>query len=147
MAKLKVDIVSGERRVYSADDVDIVVAPGAEGQLGILPHHIPLLTTLAVGELKIRKGEAEEYFAIHGGFMEVRRNEVTVLADTAERAEEIDVARAEAAQERAERLLKEGPPREIDRAALEGALRRSRIRLEVARRRRRRRRPEELGEA
>ncbi|MFQ6015032.1 MAG: F0F1 ATP synthase subunit epsilon, partial [Anaerolineae bacterium] len=140
MAKLLLDIVTAERLVYS-DEVDMVTAPGIEGELGILPRHTPLMTALQVGELRIRKGDQVEHFAIGGGFMEVRPDRVVVLADTAERADEIDVERAEAARQRAEKLLAEGPPRE-DLSRLEGALRRSRIRLKVAGRRRRRPRPE-----
>ncbi len=140
MAKLKVDVVSQERVVFSGE-ADMVVAPGVLGTLGILPHHAPLLTALEVGELRIKRDGEEISVAVSGGFMEVRSNKVIVLADTAERAEEIDTARAEAARERAERLLREKPDG-VDLAAIEGALRRSRIRLKVARRRRRRRPPE-----
>ena len=132
---IKLEIVTAERQVYSGD-VDLVSAPGVMGRLGILPKHSPLLTALEAGELRFKKGDEEESFAVSGGFMEVRSNKVTVLADTAERAEEIDTARAGAARERAERLLREKPDG-VDLAGIEGALRRSRIRLKVARRRRR----------
>lgn len=135
--RLRLDIVTAERNVYS-DDVDIVTAPGIEGELGILPRHAPLMTALQPGELRIRKGDQVEFFAIGGGFMEVRPNRVIVLADSAEHAEEIDIERAEAARQRAEKMLEEGVPAgKIE--AIEGALRRSRVRLKVARRRRRRR--------
>ena len=144
MAKLNVDVVSQERVVFSGE-ADMVVAPGALGTLGILPHHAPLLTALEPGELRIKRDEEEISVAISGGFMEVRSNKVIVLADTAERAEEIDIARAEAARERAERLLKEKPDG-VDLAGIEGALRRSRIRLKVARRRRRPREARPLEE-
>jgi len=145
VAKIRLDIVTAERMVYS-DEVDMVIAPGVMGALGILPHHAPLVTALEVGELRVKKGEIEEHFAIGGGFMEVLPDRVIVLADTAEHADEIDIARAEAARERAERLLRGGPPRE-DLTRIEGALRRSRVRLKVARRRRRRGpRVEGLGE-
>lgn len=140
MAKLKVDIITQERVVFSGE-ADMVVAPGVLGTLGILPHHAPLLTALEAGELRIKRDGGEILVAVSGGFMEVRSDKVIVLADTAERAEEIDVARAEAARERAERLLKERPEG-IDSARMEGALRRSRVRLKVARRRQRRRPPE-----
>lgn len=135
MAKLKVDVITQERVVFSGE-ADMVVAPGVVGTLGILPHHAPLLTTLEVGELRLKRDEEEIRIAVSGGFLEVRSNKVIVLADTAERAAEIDIARAEAARERAERLLRERPEG-VDLAAMEGALRRSRIRLKVARRRRR----------
>ncbi len=133
---LRLDIVTAERNVYS-DDVDMVTAPGIEGELGILPRHAPLMTALQPGELRIRKGDEIEFFAIGGGFMEVRPDRVIVLADSAERADEIDIERAEAARQRAEKMLKEGVP-EGQIEVIEGALRRSRVRLKVARRRRRR---------
>lgn len=132
---LRLDIVTAERNVYS-DDVDMVTAPGIEGELGVLPRHAPLMTALQPGELRIRKGDQVEFFAIGGGFMEVRPDRVIVLADSAEHAEEIDVERAEAARQRAEKMLREGVP-EAQIEAIEGALRRSRVRLKVARRRRR----------
>ena len=141
MSTIKCDIVTVERLVYS-DEVDMVVAPGTMGTLGILPKHAPLITALEEGELRIKKGEEEECFAIGGGYLEVRPDRVIVMADTAERADEIDEARAEAARQRAEQLLKEKPP-DMDRAAIEGALRRSYIRLKIVRKRRRRTRPQE----
>lgn len=133
---LRLDIVTAERNVYS-DDVDMVTAPGIEGELGILPRHAPLMTALQPGELRIRQGDNVEFFAIGGGFMEVRPDRVIVLAESAEQAEEIDIERAEAARFRAERMLEEGAP-EGEIEAIEGALKRSRVRLKVARRRRRR---------
>jgi F-type H+-transporting ATPase subunit epsilon len=142
---IKLEIVTAERQVYS-DDVDFVSAPGVMGTLGILPKHSPLLTALRAGELRAQKGDDEHCFAVSGGFMEVLPDQVIVMADTAERAEEIDLERAEAARQRAERLLKERPPG-VDMSAIQGALRRSRIRLKVARRRRPRRGfPEERRE-
>jgi F-type H+-transporting ATPase subunit epsilon len=132
---LKLTIVSPEQELYSGE-VDIVLAPGIEGQLGILPNHVSLITQLAEGELSARVGEEEYYFAIHGGFMHVLPDEVIVLADLAERAGEIDAERAEAARQRALEMLKEAPPEE--RRLTEMALRRSRVRLKVARKRRRR---------
>jgi F-type H+-transporting ATPase subunit epsilon len=133
---LKLDIVTIERQVFG-DEVDMVIAPGVEGELGILPRHAPLITALSEGELRVKRGAEEECFAICGGYLEVLDDRVTVLADSAEQAEEIDVARAEAARARAERLLKEGPTDSVDRTMIEGALRRSRVRLKVARRRQR----------
>lgn len=138
MAGLKLTIVSPERELYSAH-VDMVLAPGIGGQLGILPKHIPLITQLDEGELCARVGEEEHYFAIHGGFMHVLQDEVIVLADIAERAEEIDVERAEQARQRAVEMLSKAPPEE--RRLTEVALRRSRVRLKAARRRRRRTTP------
>jgi F-type H+-transporting ATPase subunit epsilon len=132
---IRCDVVSVERVVFS-DDADMVLAPGIEGELGILPHHAPLMTALAPGEIVIRKaGQEDVHMAITGGFMEVRPDRVTILADSAERAEEIDVARAEAARQRAQQLLS-GRPSGVDIARAEYALRRSQVRLKVARRRR-----------
>ncbi len=133
----RLSIVTAEREVFS-EDVDEVVAQGVEGQLGILPHHSPLMTTLLPGELLIKQGGEEFYLAISGGFLEVRPDHVIILADTAERVEEIDIARAEEAKRRAEQRLAEKPPG-VDMARAEAALRRSLIRLRVAERRRRRR--------
>jgi len=133
---IKLEIVTVERLVYSGD-VDLVSAPGVMGTLGVLAKHSPLLTALEAGELRFKKGDEEERFAVSGGFMEVQPDKVIVLADTAERAEEIDLERAEAARQRAEKLLKERPP-EVDMTVIEGSLRRSRIRLKVGRRRRKR---------
>ncbi len=135
MATIKLDIVTAERVVFS-EDVDMVVAPGVEGQLGVLPHHAPLMTMLTPGELWVRKGSEEFYLAISGGFLEVRPDRIIVLADAAERVEEIDVARAEEAKRRAEERL-HAP--EADEARAEAALRRSLARLKVVERRRKRR--------
>ncbi len=136
MATLRLEIVTAEKTVF-ADDVSEVVAWGVEGQLGILPHHAPLMTMLQPGDLLIKKDDEEHYLAISGGFLEVRPDKVIILADACERAEEIDIERAEAARRRAEEILKTRPP-EIDTAAAEAALRRSLARIKVAERRRRR---------
>ena len=135
MAKLKLDIVTAERVVFS-QEVDSVVAPGIEGELGILPHHAPLLTALKTGELRIKSNGDVTHMAIGGGFLEVMPDKVVVLADTAERAEEIDVARAAEAKRRAEQRLAETTT-EIDLARAEAALSRALLRLKVAERRRR----------
>ena len=136
MAGIRLEIVTAEGVVFS-DDVDLVVAPGIEGQLGILPHHTPLMTMLQPGELRVRKGGEEFYLVTSGGFLEVRPDRVIVLADTCERAEEIDVARAEEAKSRAQERLKERLP-ELDVARAETALRRAVTRLEVVQRRKKR---------
>ena len=136
MATFRLEVVTAERMVFS-DDVNMIVAWGTEGQLGILPHHAPLMTMLRPGDLLIRKDNEEEYLAISGGFLEVRPDKVVILADSCERAEEIDVSRAEAAKRRAEEMLKGRPP-EVDAAAAEAALRRSLARLKVAEKKRRR---------
>jgi F-type H+-transporting ATPase subunit epsilon len=130
MSPVRLDIVTAERLVYS-EDVDIVVAPGVEGQLGVLPHHTPLMTTLEAGEMIVRKGGEEFSLAISGGFLEVRPDRIIVLADTAERDEEIDLARAEEAKRRAEVRLSK-PTAGVDVARAEAALRRSLARLKVA---------------
>ena len=101
---LRLEIVTPERLVYE-DDVDSVVCPGVEGELGVLPHHAPLLTTLGFGELRIRKGGQLDYFAIAGGFLQVRPDKVVVMAETADMASEIDLQRALAAKAEAEKAL------------------------------------------
>lgn len=137
MAKLRFELVTPQRIVYADDEVDMVVAPGADGELGILPNHTPLLAALGIGELRVRKGAEEESFAVHGGYLEVLGNKAIVMASVAEPATEIDLSRAEEARERAERRYRERSEG-LDIARLQAALRRSRVRLKVARRRRRR---------
>jgi F-type H+-transporting ATPase subunit epsilon len=106
MATLSVEIVTGERVVYQDSGVDMVVAPGADGTLGILPNHASLISLLDVGELRIKKGNTEEAFVVFGGFIEVAYNRVIILADTAERVDEIDMQLAEQEHAHArERLL------------------------------------------
>ena len=134
MAKLSVEIVTGERVVYTEDDVDMVVAPGSDGSLGILPRHAPLISTLAAGELRIKKGGREEALIVFGGFIEVTPDKVIVLADTAERAEEIDVARAEESRRRAEAAITNRQA-SIDLGDAEQALRRATLRLQIGQRR------------
>ncbi len=134
---LSVDIVTAERLVYSEEGVDEVIAPGIEGELTVLPMHAPLLTMIKPGLMRIIKGGDETDMAITGGFLEVRSDKVTILADAAERAEEIDVARAEAARQRAERELEQRET-EVDLARVSAELQRALIRLKVAERRRRR---------
>jgi len=139
MAVLRCEVVTAERTVFE-DDVSMVVAPGIEGQLGILPHHAPLMTALAWGELIIhREGQEDEFIAIGGGFMEVGPEHVTILADSAERAEEIDELRAEEARQRARETMAQKHREDADFVRAEAALRRSLIRLKVARRKRRQR--------
>ncbi|MDP5276829.1 F0F1 ATP synthase subunit epsilon [Chengkuizengella axinellae] len=104
MSTFTLEIVTPERKVYS-QGVNMIVVTGVEGQLGILPNHIPLVTALKVAPMKIKTGNDEEIIAVHGGFMEVSKEKVVILADVAERAGEIDVERAQAAKERAERRL------------------------------------------
>ena len=137
MARIRCEVVTAERTVLE-DDVDMVVAPGIGGQLGILPHHAPLVTSLTYGELIIhREGKEDEFIAIGGGFMEVGPEHVTILADSAERASEIDEARAEAARQRAQELVTQKQREDADFVRAEAALRRSMLRLKVAKRKRR----------
>src|SRR3989304_3458706 len=130
MSTLKLEVVTVEGLVYSGD-VNVVVAPGTEGQLGIMPRHAPLITGLEAGQLMFRKDGQENYLAISGGFLEVLPDKVVVLADSAERAEDIDIARAEVARKRAEERLK-SHGQGIDPVRAEASLRRSLARLKVA---------------
>jgi F-type H+-transporting ATPase subunit epsilon len=134
---LMLEIVTPERLAFS-DEVDAVTCPGIEGELGILPHHAPLVTTLGVGELRIRKGGDEEFFAIAGGFLQVRPDRVVVMAETADMASEIDVAKAEEARREAERALAEGFEEPADLARARAGLQRALLRIQVAERRRHR---------
>ena len=134
MATMRLEIITAERLVYS-DDVEVVVAPGFEGQLGILPHHAPLMTALQPGEIMIRKNGQPTYLAVTGGFMEVIGNKVTILAEAAEHSEEIDEARAQAAVQRAEEQLARRRSNQELAQALQ-AVQRAQVRLNVARRRR-----------
>jgi F-type H+-transporting ATPase subunit epsilon len=145
---IKCSIVSQDKSLYDGQ-VDIVVVPGSEGEMGILPNHAPLLTTLDLGIVRVRHQGEEEIFTIAGGVMEVRPELVTILADVGERLEQIDVDRAKAAQERAERVLKEGPGPDTDEyLRMEAALRRSQLRLEAVRRYgRAQRRSQPMGES
>jgi F-type H+-transporting ATPase subunit epsilon len=127
---LHIEVVTAERALYSGE-ADLVSAPGSEGRLGILPRHAALLTTLMPGELVIKLGGAEEPLFVSGGFLEVSGNTVTVLADTAEYAEEIDQARAEAARRRARERLEQAVS-DVERAELLGALERAMTRIRVA---------------
>ncbi len=138
---LRLEIVTPERQLFSGE-VDSVLLPGAEGQLGVLPHHAPLMSALSVGELVARRGEEEMVFAVHGGFVQVLPDRVIVLADVGERAEEVDAERAERARREAEELLRKEPPPEL-RAEAMMALRKAQVRLKVAQRCRRPLRPPE----
>jgi F-type H+-transporting ATPase subunit epsilon len=130
---IQVDIVTRDRRLVS-DVVDMITLPGTAGQMGVLRGHAPLLSTLEIGEIALHKGNDVQYIAIGGGVVEVRPDKVIVLAESAERAEEIDEARATAALDRARQSLEENPPRDR-KLVIEAALQRSTLRLKVARRR------------
>ncbi len=133
---IQVDIIAQDRHVWSGE-ADMVVIPGSQGDIGVLPNHAPLLTTLKPGFLRVRKGGEELVFTVVGGVVEVRPDRVIVLADAAEHVEEIDVARAQAAKERAERILAEAPRDSEAYLAALAALRRANLRLEAVRRYRR----------
>ncbi len=134
---IRCEIVSQDRTVFEGD-VDIVVLPGSDGEMGILPRHAPILTTLKYGIIKVRKSGEEQLFTVAGGVAEIQPDIVTVLADAAENVEEIDVNRAEEARKRAEEVLAKGVPADTDAyLAMEAALRRSNLRLDAARRYRR----------
>jgi len=131
---IRCEIVSQDRMVFEGD-ADIVVLPGTDGEMGILPHHAPLLTTLKIGIIKVRSGGKEVIFTVAGGIAEVQPDIVTVLADAAENVEEIDVARAEAARKRAQEILAKGVPVDTDAyLKMEAALRKSNLRLDAVKR-------------
>lgn len=130
--KLELEVVTPDRMVVK-EEVDIVMAQGELGEFGILPNHIPFLTTLQTGELRYRKDNQLEYLAVTGGFAEVSGNKVTILAEASERAKEIDVERAKRAKERAERRLAQARTEAaIDYARAEAALKRALVRINIA---------------
>jgi F-type H+-transporting ATPase subunit epsilon len=133
---IHIEVITPERTVYE-DDVDMVIAPGSEGYLGILPHHAPLLTGLGRGEFRVRKGGVDEVLAVYGGFMDVRGDRVVVLTDDAEHAEEIDVQKAQEAREQAQRAIATGGLSAADEARARASLERALVRLRVGGRRRR----------
>lgn len=145
MAPIRLEVVTPERLVLE-EDVEIVVARGAEGDVGILHGHEPLITPLATGELMYRMGGEERHLAIAGGFLEVRPDKVVVLADAAERSEEIDRDRAEQARQRAEAALAENRGTQLEAEAA-ASLQKALLRLRVAQQRRRHERPGPRTEA
>jgi F-type H+-transporting ATPase subunit epsilon len=133
---IRLEIVTPEKRVYG-DEVDSIALPGSEGELGILPHHAPLISLLGAGELRIRKGATEESFAIVGGFVQVLPDKVVVMAETADLAAEIDIERAQEARRDAERALEAGLVEPADLAQARAALQAALVRIRVAERRHR----------
>ena len=129
---IHVELVSQERRGFEEPGADMVLIPGSEGMMGVLPNHAPVLTTLGFGELVVRKGNAEEIFAIYGGVVEIRPDKVIVLADMASSAFALNAEAAEAARVRAEQMLAEGVPPEQQREATL-ALRRATLELQLSR--------------
>jgi F-type H+-transporting ATPase subunit epsilon len=133
---IHLEIVTPEKLAYS-DEVDAVVLPGSEGELGVLPHHAPLISTLGAGELRLRKGGQEEYFAIVGGFLQVLPDKVVVMAETADMASEIDLGKAEEARREAERALESGYSEGADLSAARAQLQTALLRIRLAERRHR----------
>jgi F-type H+-transporting ATPase subunit epsilon len=133
---IHLEIVTPERLAYE-DDVDMVLVPGIDGELGILPHHTPLVSLLGVGELEIRKGGSSESFAIAGGFLQVRPDKVVVMAETADLASEIDLAKAEEARREAQRAIESGFHEGADLAVARAELQKALLRIRVAERRHR----------
>ncbi len=135
MSPIRFEFVAQTGRVFE-DDVDMVIAPGADGILGILPRHAPLMAVVQPGEVVVKKaGQPDRYFAVGGGFLEVRPDKVVLLARSGEAAEDIDVARAEEARQRAEEWLQTHPRGAERREAYEAALRRSMQRLRLVQKR------------
>jgi F-type H+-transporting ATPase subunit epsilon len=136
MATLRLEIVTPDAKIYSSD-VDMVVVPGIEGELGILPHHVPLMTQLQPGELKISKfGEPDTFLAVGDGFVEVTGDRVSVMTDMAIEEKGIDEAAAQAAVERAQQALRQQHMAGEEVAAVQAALEKSLAQLRVKRRRR-----------
>ncbi len=129
---LHVEVISQESKLFDIPDADMVIAPGHDGVLGILPNHSPLLTSLKNGELIIRRGGAEEIFAVYGGFLEVRPDKVIVLADAADFAAEINLQEAEAARDRVKALIEQGLPPD-DEALIAAEYRRAELAIDIAR--------------
>lgn len=133
---IRLEIVTPEKLAYQ-DEVDSVQLPGSEGELGVLPHHAPLVSTLGAGELRLRKGGGEESFAIVGGFLQVLPDRVVVMAETADMASEIDLEKAQEARRQAEQALESGYVEGADLSAARAALQAALIRIRVAERRHR----------
>lgn len=128
---IHVELVTQERKIFEEAEADIIIIPASEGEMGVLPGHAAVLTTMGFGELVIRKGGAEERFAIYGGVVDVRPDKVIVLADLAESSFDIDTEKAHAARERAAELLEGGIPEDQNRAAVL-ELRRAELALKIS---------------
>lgn len=129
---IRVDIVTQEGPLFSEPAADMVLIPATEGEMGVLPNHAALVTTLAFGELRVRKGGAEESFAVYGGVVEVRPDRVIVLADMAQSSYELDVSRAQEARSRAEKVMREGVPADKSAAVIQ-ELRRANLQENILR--------------
>ncbi len=130
---IHIELVTQERKVFEESEADIVIVPAVEGEMGVLPNHAPVLTTLTFGELVVRKDAAEERFAVYGGVVDVRPDKVIVLADLAESSYALDLEMAQAARERARQLLENGLPGADNREA-ELALRRANLAVRISQR-------------
>ena len=137
---LSVEIITAEKIVQTENNLDVLIVPGSDGQLAILPRHAPLMTTLDYGELIFKKGSEETSFAIGGGFLEVHSDKVTILADVAENADQIDIERAEEARKRAAKRINDMQNEQltVDLARAQASLQRALLRLNIAEKRRRR---------
>jgi F-type H+-transporting ATPase subunit epsilon len=133
---LQLEIVTPEKLAYEGE-VDSVQLPGSEGELGVLPHHAPLISTLGAGELRLRRGAEEESFAIVGGFLQVLPDKVVVMAETADMASDIDLEKAQEARRQAEHALETGYVEGADLAAARASLQAALLRIRVAERRHR----------
>jgi len=116
---LRVEIITQEGKIFEEPAADMVIVPGSEGEMGILPHHAPVLTTMGFGELRVKKGGAEEGFIIYGGIVEIRPDRVIALADLAESSFAVDTQAAQEARTRAQELMKSGPPEEEQQTLLQ----------------------------
>ncbi len=128
---IHIELVTQERKVFDEPEADIIIVPAVEGEMGVLPNHAPVLTTLTFGELVVRKGAAEERFAIYGGVVDVRPDKVVVLADLAESSYALDLEKAQEARDHVRQVLEEGPPDAINRDA-ELALRRANLAVRIS---------------
>jgi len=128
---IHIELVTQEQKVFEEAEADIVIVPAVEGEMGVLPNHAPVLTTLTFGELVVRKGAAEERFAVYGGVVDVRPDKVVVLADLAESSYALDLEKAQDARERARQLLDDGLPGADNREA-ELALRRANLAVRIS---------------
>lgn len=127
---IHVEVITQERKIFDEPAADMVIIPASEGEMGVLPNHAPILTTLSFGDLVVRKGAAEEHFAVYGGVVDVRPDKVVILADMADVAAELDVKALEAARERARKLMAEGVPAKLNQEAIM-ALRRAELALKI----------------
>jgi F-type H+-transporting ATPase subunit epsilon len=138
MSKIHLEILTIEQKLFDGE-VDMVVAPGIEGVFGVLPNHAPLMTALNYGELQVKQaGQPDEFFAVGGGFIDVRPDHVVVMANSAERADEIDIAQAEKSRQRAQEMLEKRSQTQ-DFEKVQARLKYSAVKLKVAERHKKKR--------